>query len=55
VPSVTTSTVIVAINARLLRLKKSQAAEKREQEFLSNTKQRDNRNQKTVTTTQKGT
>jgi cation transport ATPase len=43
------STVIVAINARLLRLKKGQAAEKREQEVSAKTEQRENRDQKTVT------
>ncbi|MHB1307019.1 MAG: HAD-IC family P-type ATPase, partial [Limisphaerales bacterium] len=43
------STVIVAINARLLRLKKGQGAEKREQEFSADTKQRENRDQQTVT------
>jgi cation transport ATPase len=50
------SAMIVAINARLLRLKKSPDAEEREQEFSADTKQRENRNQKTVaTTTKKGT
>jgi len=44
------STVIVAINARLLRLKKGQAAEKREPGLAAATKPRENRNQKTVTT-----
>ena len=44
------STVIVAINARLLRLKKGQAAETREQELPANTKERENRDQKIVTT-----
>jgi hypothetical protein len=43
------STVVVAINARLLRLKKGQAAEKREQKFSADTKQRENRDQKAVT------
>ena len=43
------STVIVAINARLLRLKKGQGAKKREQEFSADTKQRENRDQMTVT------
>ena len=42
------STVIVAINARLLRLKKDQAAEKREQGLSVNTNERENRDQKTV-------
>jgi Cu2+-exporting ATPase len=48
------STVIVAINARLLKLKKGQATEKQEQEVSNNTKQPQDRNQKTVTTTMKG-
>jgi len=43
------STVIVAINARLLRLKKSQGAEKREQKVSTKTEQHENRDQKTVT------
>ena len=43
------STVIVAINARLLRLKKGQAAEKREQKVPAKAEQRENRDQKTVT------
>jgi hypothetical protein len=43
------STVIVAINARLLRLKKGQG-EKREQELLVNTKERENRDQKAMPT-----
>ena len=43
------STVIVAINARLLRLKNGQGAKKREQEFSVDTKQRENRDQMTVT------
>src|SRR5664280_2645686 len=47
------STVIVAINARLLRLKKSPAAEKREQGVSSKVKKTENRNQKPVTTTTK--
>jgi len=50
------STVIVAINARLLRLKQSPGAEERDQEALAHSKQREEGNQKTVTTTtQKGT
>jgi Cu2+-exporting ATPase len=47
------STVIVAINARLLRLKKSPAAEEREKEVSNDPKPHGNRNQKTVTTTTK--
>jgi Cu2+-exporting ATPase len=43
------STVIVAINARLLRLKRGQGAKKREQKFPADTKQRENRDQQTVT------
>jgi len=43
------STVIVAINARLLRLKKGQAAEQREQKVSTKTEQRENRDRKTVT------
>jgi Cu2+-exporting ATPase len=38
------STVIVAINARLLRLKKSPSAEEREQDVSSSAKQSENRN-----------
>ena len=50
------STVIVAINARLLRLKQSPGAEERDQEALANSKQREEGNQKTgTTTTQEGT
>jgi Cu2+-exporting ATPase len=45
------STVIVAINARLLRLKKTPSAEEREQDVSSSAKQSENRNQETVTTT----
>jgi hypothetical protein len=44
------STVIVAINARLLRLKKDQAAEKREPGFAVKTKPREPEDEKTVTT-----
>jgi Cu2+-exporting ATPase len=43
------STVIVAINARLLRLKKGQAAEKREEKVSTKTEQRETPDQKTVT------
>jgi Cu2+-exporting ATPase len=49
------STVIVAINARLLKLKKDQAVEKQEQEVSNNTKQHENQNHKTITTTKQGT
>jgi Cu2+-exporting ATPase len=45
------STVIVAINARLLRLKKSPSAEVGEQDVSANPKQRDNRMEETATTT----
>jgi len=45
------STVIVAINARLLRLKKAPSAEGREQDVSTNPKQRDNRIEETGTTT----
>jgi Cu2+-exporting ATPase len=45
------STVIVAINARLLRLKKSPGAEVQEQGVSPNRKQRDNRMEETATTT----
>jgi hypothetical protein len=47
--------VIVAINARLLKLKKDQAVEKQEQEVSNNTKQHENQNHKTITTTKQGT
>ena len=43
------STVIVAINARLLRLKNGQGAEKREEKGSTKTDQRENPDQKTVT------
>src|SRR5664280_1763447 len=43
------STVIVAVNARLLRLKQRQDSEKREQESSTNTKQLEKLNQKPVT------
>jgi len=43
------STVIVAINARMLRLKQRQDSEKREQESSTNTKQLEKLNQKPVT------
>jgi len=45
------STVIVAINARLLRLKKTSNAEERQQDDSTNPKQRDNRMEETATTT----
>lgn len=44
------STVIVAINARLLRLKTGQTDEKQKQELSANSKPRESRNEKTVTT-----
>jgi hypothetical protein len=43
------STVIVAINARLLRLKKGQGAEKREEKVSTKTEQRKTPDQKPVT------
>ncbi len=45
------STVLVAINARLLRLKKSPGSEEQEQGVSPNRKQRDNRMEETATTT----
>jgi hypothetical protein len=38
----------VAVNARLLKLKKEQTAEKREQELSVNTQERKHRDQKTT-------
>ena len=40
----------MAINARMLRLKKGQTGEKQEQEFSANSKTRESRNEKSVTT-----